>query len=144
MAQAVEKYIIGRGRLWLKGGRPDIDEMLGGCEWSQYVSDAKKYSERYEAKRKARRVGGVVYRFNPATWKAELLQQKIPEGAICDTCWGYRAWDGACINPESEFYRVNVSYQDVCEDWGNKANGRERQVDSAAHAGIGQVEEPGR
>jgi hypothetical protein len=118
MGKTTEKFIVGRGRLWLKNGRPDLDTILGGCNWSQYVSDAKKFDCRQEAKRKARKVGGVVYRFYPFTWKVELLQQKIPEGAVCNTCRGYRAWDGTCINPESEYYRVNVSYQDVCEEWG--------------------------
>ena len=123
MARAREMFIVGRGKLWMISSRPDLLELPQSHLWSQYAWDAKKFDNRAEAKRKARKVGGAVYSFNMANGKTELLKQKIPEGAVCDTCRGYRPWNGVCNNPESEYYGTNVSYQDVCEDWGGKASG---------------------
>lgn len=126
MVKVPEVFVVRKGREWLQSSRPDLIGAKLEYIWSPYLYNAKQLSSRSEARIKARKTGGTVYRFNPVTGDAVSLKRELPPGAICDTCRGYTAWDGACINPESEYYRTNVSYMDVCEDWRAK-DGRENK-----------------
>lgn len=117
MVKLPDVYVIGKGREWLQSNGTDMPDIPQKCTWSQYLYNAKRFESRFEAKRKARIIGGAVYRFDPLNGKAEPLKREPPKGAICDNCRGYIHFDGTCRNPESEYYRVNVSYRDVCEEW---------------------------
>ena len=126
MAKLPEQFIIGKGREWLMSSRPDILELPHSHVWSRYTYDAKRFEDRREAKRKARAVGGAVFRFDFLNGKTELIQQKIPEGAVCDSCHWWSGWDGLCRNGASENYRAPTSMNDVCEEWEDK-NGRKNK-----------------
>ena len=139
MVIAEDKYIVGKDGQWMKSSRPDLLRISTGNLWSIYVNDAKRFNTRQEAKRKARMVGGVIWRFNPVTGKLKEATVTIPAGAKCDSCGRYALWDGTCRSPESEYYREPVSFEDVCDEWEGKANGREGQADSAAIPGERKV-----
>lgn len=142
MATIQDKYIVGKGREWLKSSRPDLLALPQASLFSIYVHDAKQFDTRREAKRAARKIGGTVWQFNPVTGKRTEMVVVIPPGAKCDNCRKWTPYDGICRNPESEYYREPVSMEDVCEEYGNKADGRERQADSAAIPGKCAAERP--
>lgn len=139
-----DKYIVGKDGRWMKSSRPDLLRIPTGNLWSIYVSDAKRFDTRQEAKRKARMVGGSVWRFNPATCTKTEVVTVIPEGAKCDNCRKWTPFDGVCRNPDSEYYREPVSMEDVCDEWREREDGRKGQSDSAVVPGSGKVEKPGR
>ena len=138
-----DKYVVRKGKEWLMSSRPDILELPHKHVFSVYVNDAKRYDTRREARRMARRIGGTVYTFNQATGRYAECVVVIPKGAKCDNCRKWTPYDGICRNPDSEMYREYVSMDDVCEEWEDKADGREGQVDSAAISGNCAAERPG-
>ena len=144
MVKVAEVFIVGKGKRWLMTLRADIQELPAAHVWSAYAYDAAKFDKKGDAKRKARRVEGEVYSFIPATGKIEKVIREVPEGAVCDSCWGYVPYNGKCRNKESEFCGEYVSCNDCCDEWEERKRGRERQTDSAADTGCGEVEEPGR
>lgn len=117
MVMVADKFIVSKGKEWLKCTRPDILELSHDHVYSISAYDAKKFDTRQEAKRYARKIGGKVWAFNPATGNKTEIVNVVPEGANCDKCKWYRPLDGTCRNPESEYYKEPVSYQDICEDW---------------------------
>ena len=123
MVKQGDVYVIGKGREWLQAVRPDIRQMPTGRLWGQYLFSAKRYENLREAKKKARSVGGTVYRFDPLNGKTEPVSGMIPQGADCDGCRWWNGWDGICRNGKSENYRVPMSMRDVCGEWEGK-NGR--------------------
>lgn len=128
MAKVERFYIVGKDGKWLKSSRPDVIEIPYSNLFSIYVNDAKRFEERPErkraAKKLARRVGGDVWLFCPATCSKELIWTRPPEYARCDNCQTYAGYDGECKNPESEFYRTPVSIEDVCDEWRERKDGR--------------------
>ena len=129
MARVEDKYIVAKGREWLMSGRPDLLELPHAHVFSIYIHDAKQFDSRREAKKRARKVGGTVWVFNPVTGKREECVSAVPPGAKCDTCRKWTPYDGVCRNPDSENYRVPVSMEDVCDEWGDKEDGRKGRVD---------------
>ena len=123
MVKVPEFFIVRKDGLWLVSGRPDLLQLPNSHTFSQYTYDAKKFNSRYEAKRKARKIGGEVWKFIPALGKTELVTVKPPEGAKCDNCRKWTPFDGICRNPESENYRDPVSMENVCDDWEGKSGG---------------------
>ena len=117
MARIVEKYIVGKGREWLKSSRPDLLEIPMGNLFSVYLNDAKEFDTRKEAKQKAKKVGGEVWLFIRVTGYHEKVWTNPPDGAKCGGCRRYTGWDGECKNPNSEHYRVPVSVEDSCDEW---------------------------
>jgi hypothetical protein len=117
MVKVADKFIVSKGKEWLMCDRQDFLELPHSHVYSIYVYDAKKFDTRLEAKRYARKVGGKVWTFNQATGNRKELVSTVPVDADCDKCLWYRPWDGTCRNPESEYYKEPVSYQDICEDW---------------------------
>ena len=115
-----DKYIVEKAGKYLITTRPD----LLGCDLSRVfresVYDAKRYDTAKEANRTAKKVGGTVWRFNPATGNKQRITPQIPDNAKCDPCRKYIPFDGSCRNPDSEFYREPVSMEDVCEEWKEK------------------------
>ena len=121
MVTVADKFIVGKDREWLKCTRPDILKLPHDHVYSISPYDAKKFDTRQEARRYARKIGGKVWTFNPATGNRTESVKAVPEGANCDKCRWYNPIDGTCRNPESEYYKEQVSYQDICEDWSVKA-----------------------
>lgn len=111
--------MIGRGREWLQKCGDSTDRRPGNA-WDQYLYDARRFTSRSEARQQARKAGGTVYRFDPLSGDVSPLAPEAPDGSLCDRCRGYSAWSGMCVNPKSEFFRVNVSYTDVCAEWEEK------------------------
>ena len=120
MARVEDKYIVGKGREWLKSSRPDLLQLPESILFSIYIHDAKQFDTRREARRKARKIGGTVWQFNPATGNKTEVVVTIPKGAKCDNCRTWTPYDGVCKNTESEYYREPVSMDDVCEEWEGK------------------------
>jgi len=108
-----EYYIIGKNKEWLIR----VDRTAHNHVWSKYLWDAKKFDNYLEAKLRAREMDGELYRFSQITGKAERIVHEIPESAHCDNCKYYTPYDGVCRNPNSEIYRVPVSYHGRCEEW---------------------------
>ena len=117
MARIVEKFIVRKGRDWLRSSRPDLIDIPIANLFSVYLNDAKEFDTRKDAKKTAKKVGGEVWLFVRATGRHELVWQKPPDGATCGTCRKYAGYDGECKKPESEFYRVPVSITDCCDEW---------------------------
>ena len=117
MARVVEKYIVRKGRDWLRSSRPDLIDIPIANLFSVYLNDAKEFDTRKDAKKTAKKVGGEVWLFVRATGRHELVWQKPPDGAVCGGCRRYAGWDGECKNPHSENYRTPVSTKDSCDEW---------------------------
>lgn len=116
-----EVYVIGKDRQWMLGEPLDVMDTRSVTKWSPHVYDAKRYESCYRAKKKAARVGGEVYRFNPLNGDTVQIRKELPPGANCDGCVMRSMFDGTCRNGESEYYREAVSGTDVCEEWEGKA-----------------------
>ena len=129
MVKVPECWIVKKDRLWLMTSRKEDLTKPKSHLWSANTYDAERFCRIHDAKRMAVATGGCVWKFTPATGKAELSVPALPEGAKCDTCRTYIPYDGGCRNPESEFYRTTVSMNDVCADWRGKDNGRQGQKD---------------
>lgn len=117
---AREKYIIRKDNCWVKSSRPDLLDLQIPNLFSQYLYDAKEFDTRREAKKAAMKIGGEVWLFDRITGRKELAWRKPEEGARCDTCRKYAGYDGECKNPKSEYYRIYVGINDVCDEWTEK------------------------
>ena len=113
-----ETYIVGRKNAWLGVNRPDITQMPENHLWRNSKYEAKRFKDCKEARERAKRYGGQVYRFSSLTGKAELITPV--KQRICDTCRKYTAFDGTCKNGSSEYYGVPVSIRDSCGEWGER------------------------
>lgn len=120
MARVEDKYIVSKGNQWLKQVRRDLLPLPVSYGFSASIYDAKQFKTRQEAKRSARRIGGKIWLFNPATGARQEIISQVPSGAKCDDCKGYTPYDGVCRDPDSEYYREAVSMDDVCEEWKEK------------------------
>ena len=120
MARVEDKYIVSKGNQWLKQVRRDLLPLPMSYGFSTSTYDAKQFKTRQEAKRLARKIGGEIWLFNPATGARNRVINQIPPGAKCDDCKGYTPYDGICRSPDSEFYREPVSMEDVCDEWRGK------------------------
>lgn len=121
MARVEEQWIVRKGKEWLMSSRPDLLTLPHAHIFSLYVYDSRRFSNRSDAKRTARKIGGTVWKFIPATGRYEEWLPKIPKGAKCDTCAGYTPYNGVCRNPESEYYKEPVGMNDLCDEWREKA-----------------------
>ena len=121
MAEIVMQYIVRKDKRWLMSGRPDVLDMPPAHVFSPSMYDAQRFDRRADASRAARRIGGTVYKFWPALGKFEAYTAELPCGAKCDNCRMWRPYDGVCRHPDSEYYRTQVSMNDVCDEWGKKA-----------------------
>ena len=143
MVKVPEYWIVKKGRQWLMTTR---QEELGSPKahiWSVNTYDAARFEFIREAKRMAWEVGGIVFRFIPATGRIEQVTHELPEGACCDGCETYVPYDGKCRNPESEYYGECVScFEGLCREWREK-HGRKGQTDSKIDPGRGPLERPG-
>ena len=143
MVKVPEYWIVKKGRQWLMTTRHEDLSSPKAHIWSINTYDAAKYEQIRDAKRMAWEVGGVVYRFIPATSRVEQVTFPLPEGACCDQCETYVPFDGKCRNPESEYYGECVScFEGLCCEWREK-HGRKGQTDSKVDPGCGPLERPG-
>ena len=98
MVKVPEYWIVKKGRQWLMTTRHEDLSSPKAHIWSINTYDAAKYEQIRDAKRMAWEVGGVVYRFIPATSRVEQVTFPLPEGACCDNCETYVPFDGKCRN----------------------------------------------
>lgn len=121
MVKVADKYIVSKGKEWLKCDRNDLLNLSHDHVYSNSVYDAKQFDTIFDAKRKARKIDGKIWSFNPATGSRTEIICRIPEGAKCGLCRWDTPMNGNCRNPVSEYYREAVSCDDVCEEWEAKA-----------------------
>ena len=145
MVKIPEVYVVGKGTEWLMSSRPDILQIPHAHIFSRSIYDAKKMDLLKDAKRLAKKVGGEVWKFIPATGKKEKIDfRALPAGAKCDNCRTWTPYNGVCRNPESEYYHTAVSMKDVCDEWEAKEDGgEEREADRSTDKGRGQMEKQG-